>query len=193
LIGGEAVSSSVQAGSRIGVMLTGSISVSSDAGAQDLIASVRLQGGFDRGEEFDAGTIIGSTGVGGFSEEAELGGRLISSSRLGGGVTSGATSMAADLGTWAKLQGGVYSIGAVEAGMKTHNMLGDPEGIKAGTYVGRQLKVEPVIIGGVYSSNFSMSDTDIASYYGDMFHNTSALEIASATQVLEIEVPIGDT
>lgn len=53
--------------------------------------------------------------------------------------------------------------------------------------------IPPVfLIGGVHS-DARLTDVDIASFYGDMLHNTWQLEITSATELLEISTPIGDS
>jgi hypothetical protein len=47
-------------------------------------------------------------------------------------------------------------------------------------------------VGGI-TSTWRLTDTDISSYYGDMLHNTWQLAIESATLILEINTPIGDS
>jgi hypothetical protein len=193
LVEGINKSTSANSGYRIGAVLTGSLLGSSLVGSKDIKSSVMLQGAIPSAVDYGAGLVIGSTGVGGLSRDSGFDSLLNVSAVLQGNLPEAGWELASNFASIPKLKDGINSGSLLQAGQKTDNKLFDPEGIKNSTEVGRQIKVEPAIIGGVYSFNLTMSDTDIASFYGDMLHNTSQLEIASATQVLEIEVPIGDT
>jgi hypothetical protein len=193
LPGGINNSSSNSSKYSIAAVLSGGMESFATVNSKEIKSSVMLQGTLEASTDHSANIIIGSTGVGGVSSFYSYDSLLVASVVLQNNEFLETSEFNGQLIGNSKLQGGVSSNYCLEALQKTNNKLFDLEGIKNSTEVGRQIKVEPAIIGGVYSFNLTMSDTDIASFYGDMLHNTWALEIASATQVLEIEVPIGDT
>lgn len=87
---------------------------------------------------------------------------------------------------------GFSSTNSFNAGLKANARLN--HGVGVTNTAGGLLRVTPPIIvtGGIHT-DYQLSDADISSYYGDMLHNTWQLEIASATELLEISTPIGDS
>ncbi len=193
LVEGISKNTGSNGGYKVDAVLSDGLEAFSLLDSKDVKSSVMLQGEFYSSADYSANLVVGSTGVGGVDSNSGFGSLLNVSAVLQGNVPETGWELVGNLVGNSKLQGGTNSSSLLQAEQKTDNKLFDVEGIKNSTEVGRQIKVEPAIIGGVYSFNLTMSDTDIASFYGDMLHNTSQLEIASATQVLEIEVPIGDT
>lgn len=193
LVEGSSTNTIITSRYKVDAVVTGGLGSHSLIDSKYLKSSVMLQGDLAATSSYDAYLVIGSTGVGGITRDKEFTGLLNVTAVLYGESLESGSELVGGLLSSPKLQLGISANSLLQAGQKTDNKLYDPEGIKNNTEVGRQIKVEPAIIGGVYSFNLTMSDTDIASFYGDMLHNTSQLEIASATQVLEIEVPIGDT
>ena len=192
LISEKTNSSYIQSNYIIDALLVDGLNSYSIVEANDLLASINLQGEISSNAVFYSNIIINPSLLGGIESTCNVVSNLIIDGSLSGGFDI-PYSLLGDLDCSPMLQGSLFNETIVNSTQKVDNVLGDTYGIASGVYFGGQIKIEPVIIGGIYSPSMYVNDNDISSYIGDMLHNTSQLGIASATQILKIEVPIGDT
>jgi hypothetical protein len=126
---------------------------------------------------------------GGYSQASKIdAGRIISSNLNSGNSSSNVAE--AKLRTSVTLDSGVSSNTFAEASSVIQNIFAG--GVKSTAFAWTQLVVSQTLTGGLEES-YSFNDAEITSYFGDMLHNNGKLEISSATILLEIETPEGDS
>lgn len=172
---------------RIGAVLTGGAGCASVVDGVALRAAQRLQGGISASGLLSAGRMIGCAMNGNASSDATFSSNLISGARLHSYVFAD-TALAADLRIGAVLTGHAESTHAVGSALTVFNNF--TGGIASDAALGAGLLVNPSLTDGVSSGN--SAGGDIAQGFRDPLLNTWALEILSATPILEIETPLQD-
>lgn len=213
-LGGTPVvsNSSIAGGYALGAVLHSGIDNANLVDSNGIIANIFLRGGIGA-SGFTSATLLadGELDDGIAQTLSVVRADIRADSVVAGGVSS--TNMtAANLNTRVVLSGNLASSQTIDSRLMTHLFIfagfSSPNTFDAGlksdarlnhgvsvtSSTGGLLRVTPPIIvtGGIHT-DYQLSDADISSYYGDMLHNTWQLEIASATELLEISTPIGDS
>lgn len=172
----------------VGAMLTGGSSSACFIDSMQINASQVLVGGITSSCQINALLMAGARLQDGVSASGAPGGNSIISAMLTGSNLSGC---ATDSGLLieAVLMGGVTSLAALNGEIKTQIFL--PDGVSSTYSFDSQILSSPTLAGGVESASSALGG-DIAEMLEDPLLNTWALEIVSATEVLEIVTPEGD-
>lgn len=199
---------------RLSGVLSGGMSTTDSAGSAPLVASINIAGGFSTHDTCDAAQAISPVITGGANTQTAVftAGYIIDSALnngihntdiiaayqtlttvISGGFASTIGYADAALTIEPTIEGGVSQRDKADAYLLVSQyLLG---GLARGNNFDAFVRVIPPVflLGGVVTTDLASSDADISSYYGDMWHNTWQLEIASVTDLLEIETPTGDS
>jgi hypothetical protein len=188
---GDASSSdcSVSADYNCWATLSEGVSSNSIVESMPLRSNIFLAGNSESTTELDGIIQIDAVLFGGYSQASRIDAGRIISSNLNNGNSSNNIAEA-KLFASAILDSGVNSNTVAEASSVIQNIFAG--GVKSTAFMWTQLLVSQTLKGGLAES-YSFNDAEIASYYGDMLHNNGKLEISSATILLEIETPEGDS
>jgi hypothetical protein len=164
-------------------------SSNSVVGSMPMRSNIFLAGNDESNSKLDGIIQIDAVLFGGYSQASKIdAGRTISSNLNNGYFSS--NTLGAKLRTSVTLDNGVSSSAFAEASSVIQNIF--TGGVKSTAFAWTQLVVSQTLKGGLAESS-SFNDAEISSYYGDMLHNNGGLEISSATILLEIETPKGDS
>ena len=203
----------LDAGYTIDACMVGGLTQNSVVDSHGIIANILLRDGIESSNTFSALLVADSELDDGIAQTLTvLRADLRADAVISGGAAAN-SSIDAALRCSITLSGGVSTYSLIDSHLVCSIKLFNAEfytnavvdavlipnvhlnyGVAAQNETGGTLRIVPPIIvtGGVYS-DYQLSDADISSYYGDMLHNTWQLEITSATELLEISSPIGDS
>lgn len=187
--GGSDSTSGVGASYRLWASLAGGADSVSVVESSALRSSILLRDGIDVTGFVDAMHALDAIRHGGMSQSQRIESALGLHIKLNYGVESVSTNNAAYRLSPTAV-GGMDSTSLISSSIKGNQIL--PSGVGSAATLWTQLVVSQTLGGGIMDS-YSLADAEISSYYGDMLHNTGALEVSSATLPLNIETPKGDT
>lgn len=176
------------------VLLRDSIGASSNGLVEaSLVASTEMDGGVAQTlTVLSANLIVSPVANGGVGTTTTLDAAVRTRVTLQGYELTTDSSASGSLKTAVFLRDGADSTSGFDAMLLADTVLSS--GAHRGCLFDAPIRIiPPTILSGGLSNDYRLSDADIASYYGDMLHNTWQLEIASATELLEISTPIGDS
>lgn len=154
-----------------------------------LRSNVFLYDGAESSGANDASIDLSAVIFGGYSQDC----RVVAGQVIGCAMNDGLHSFSStdhSLKVSTSLNNGVSSTNTSDAFSVIQNIFAG--GVESSASTWTQLVVSQTLFGGLEDS-YSFNDAEIASYFGDMLHNNGALEIGSATVLLEIETPEGDS
>lgn len=186
--GGMHKSSAVGGALRSSPMLFGGLGGSSTLyGNYKRINNV-ASGGMSSTSEMNARILSAPKLEGGISKSSKVEGFFFKSIKMQGGIGN-SSQASAKLVTAVKLQQGAATTSTISGSIVLDIVL---QGDYNSTNSGLHALYNTPLYGGLYSG-WELTTTDISAYNGDMLHNTWQLEIASVTDILYIETPLGDS
>jgi hypothetical protein len=211
LLGGVVSGWTIQSSVLVSEFMAGGVASSWTLKANALFSDV-LSGGVASSWTLNANAVFGDVLSGGVASSCALKANAVFGDVLSGGVASSCALKANDIFSDV-LCGGISSGWTLPCGtlldyygvLNTRTLNGT-----SSAYEDTTLLIDCVINGGVsqpetlsaelsllffggVSSTWRLTDIDVSSYYGDMLHNTWQLAVTSATLILEINTPIGDS